>query len=993
MNRSKKISALLLTTALIFTFAAFSVSVEAYEEPTLQNRIVREYNETNGLPTGEANTVLQTSDGYMWIGSYGGLIRYDGTTFRNYSDWGGIESSSIRALYEDSNGRLWVGTNDLGVYLFENNEFTLLSHADRTQFLSVRTFAEDNNGTVYAGTTSGLAKVENGSLVPVTDELLGMTVYNIVCDKNGALWICLDDGIAAVVKGGKVIYRFDSSKFTKSPLYCMGSDNSHNIYIGTSDKYIYRLDLKDGEYTDDSFSLTEYATGNISTFNAVCEGADGNIWAAALNGVGYIDEDGDWHEIAAEHTSAANALAFDYEGNVWIASSSYGVIQLIDGLYYDPNEKAGLSETSINVVKAASDGNYYIGTDTGLIILDKDFSKVTNDLTNALDGDRVRNILCDSKGNIWIGTYYNNGLVLYDPKSGEFTSFTQEEGMTDTRIRMILELSDGSIAASTQNGVNILKDKKVVQTYTEENGLSYPIILCLCEGRDGTLYAGSDGQGFYAIKDGNITQYGFEQGLTAGVVLRMIQDTDTDGLFISAGNNLYYWDGADFRMFDNYPKSAGSIFDIAIVDDQLWLMQSNGINILDKAQLMSGKDTPVNVVGTAYGLSGTMNANTWNDLKDGVMYLCTSNGISLLNTSDLQQTDSKIAAVISRVTADDKTFEAPASVVIDGQVTRLTFYFAPLSFSGRDVTVRYQLLGFDDKAYTALNDRELSASYTNLSGGDYQFCLEVLAPDGETVLNTVSIAVHKNYMAWERPWFWILMAVAFLLVVLAVVVIILRVKTESLKHRQQEYRDIINQAMRTFANTIDAKDEYTKGHSERVARYTLEIAKKLKMSPEDQERIYYIALLHDIGKIGIPDYILNKPGKLTPEERKLIMQHPTFGGEILKDFTSLPGISDGARYHHERYDGKGYNEGLKGEEIPYFARIICVADSYDAMSSVRCYQGNMDTDLIVDELKEGSGTQFDPKIVDIMLELIKEGKVPCMDLLPKPYDPQEMFKK
>lgn len=233
----------------------------------------------------------------------------------------------------------------------------------------------------------------------------------------------------------------------------------------------------------------------------------------------------------------------------------------------------------------------------------------------------------------------------------------------------------------------------------------------------------------------------------------------------------------------------------------------------------------------------------------------------------------------------------------------------------------------------------------------------------------------------EQSWLWVIVIIVALLLVFLIAALILRAKTIHLRRRQETYRNIINQALRTFANIIDAKDKYTKGHSLRVAYYSLQIARKLDLPKEEQEHIYYIALLHDIGKIGIPDAILTKPAKLTPEERQLIMHHPTIGGEILKDFTSLDGIGDGARYHHERYDGTGYNEGLKGEEIPFFARIICVADSYDAMSSVRYYKGHMENDVIRKELENGSGTQFDPKIVKVMLQLIDEGKAPCEDMM------------
>ena len=205
-------------------------------------------------------------------------------------------------------------------------------------------------------------------------------------------------------------------------------------------------------------------------------------------------------------------------------------------------------------------------------------------------------------------------------------------------------------------------------------------------------------------------------------------------------------------------------------------------------------------------------------------------------------------------------------------------------------------------------------------------------------------------------------------------------KVDVLRKKQKQYHDIVNQSLETFAHAIDAKDQNTNGHSQRVAIYSAEIAKRMGMSDEEQEQIYYMGMLHDIGKIGIPDAILKKPGKLTEEEMQIIRNHPTIGGEILKDFIAIQGISDGARYHHERYDGNGYNEGLKGEEIPLAARIICVADSYDTMSSKRVYKELHEENYILSELDQCSGKQFDPQIVPFMIEMIKDGTAP----LPRP---------
>lgn len=222
-----------------------------------------------------------------------------------------------------------------------------------------------------------------------------------------------------------------------------------------------------------------------------------------------------------------------------------------------------------------------------------------------------------------------------------------------------------------------------------------------------------------------------------------------------------------------------------------------------------------------------------------------------------------------------------------------------------------------------------------------------------------------------------------LIVVVAGLVILLVEKSRKvdvLQKKQKQYHDIVNQSLETFAHAIDAKDQNTNGHSQRVAIYSAEIAKRMGMSDEEQEQIYYMGMLHDIGKIGIPDAILKKPGKLTEEEMQIIRNHPTIGGEILKDFTAIQGISDGARYHHERYDGNGYNEGLKGKEIPLAARIICVADSYDTMSSKRVYKELHEENYILSELDQCSGKQFDPEIVPFMIEMIKDGTAP----LPRP---------
>ena len=191
-----------------------------------------------------------------------------------------------------------------------------------------------------------------------------------------------------------------------------------------------------------------------------------------------------------------------------------------------------------------------------------------------------------------------------------------------------------------------------------------------------------------------------------------------------------------------------------------------------------------------------------------------------------------------------------------------------------------------------------------------------------------------------------------------------------LTEKQEASRRLVEQTATALANAIDAKDTYSHGHSLRVAEYSKMIASELGKDEDEIQKIYFAALLHDVGKIGIPDGIITKDGKLTDEEYDKIKQHPVLSGQILKSISEHPYLYTGARYHHERYDGNGYPEGLKGEEIPENARIISVADAYDAMSSKRSYRDPLPQSKVRSEIEKNIGTQFDPEFAKIMLKLI-----------------------
>lgn len=225
----------------------------------------------------------------------------------------------------------------------------------------------------------------------------------------------------------------------------------------------------------------------------------------------------------------------------------------------------------------------------------------------------------------------------------------------------------------------------------------------------------------------------------------------------------------------------------------------------------------------------------------------------------------------------------------------------------------------------------------------------------------------------QYPLFWVLAVAAGIWIVGFFSYLIISIRIRTYEKRREKDAKIIIQTMKTFAGLIDAKDPYTKGHSARVSIYAQELGRRIGMKKEEVLNLGYIGLMHDCGKIGVPDNVLTKPAKLDANERKIVEEHTTRGGYVLENFTAIEGIRDGALYHHERYDGTGYPQGLKGADIPLCARIICVADAYDAMNSDRCYRPRLPREKIIKELDDNSGKQFDPDVVVHMIAMIREG--------------------
>jgi HD-GYP domain-containing protein (c-di-GMP phosphodiesterase class II) len=238
---------------------------------------------------------------------------------------------------------------------------------------------------------------------------------------------------------------------------------------------------------------------------------------------------------------------------------------------------------------------------------------------------------------------------------------------------------------------------------------------------------------------------------------------------------------------------------------------------------------------------------------------------------------------------------------------------------------------------------------------------------GVSVIVALSQRINA-WRVWQRTYLWTTVTHLVGFVPLGAIIVV------------TDMRKVHFDTVRAFTSAIDASDPYTRGHSERVTRYSVAIARDMRLSERRVQAIEYAGFLHDMGKIGVDHDILTKPGSLTDEEWQAMREHPVIGARIVSDLDFLKGAREVVLYHHERYDGKGYPEGLAGERIPLEARIAKVADAFDAMMSDRPYRSSLGLQKSIQELEDGKGTEFDPEVVDIFLAVLDAGKVEVVDL-------------
>ena len=937
------------------------------------------YASTNGLPCGEANDIAQTKDGILWIGTYAGLYRYNGREFRWMDEFDSVRN--VNCLYVDEEGRLWIGTNDNGLTIAINGQVAnVLDQSGGLPSNSVRSVIRSSDGYYYIGTTAsmqvltlyyGMRKLNTLSEIIFADDTAADARGHVaaVTNTDGKLFLLQRGQILSSrqVTSGKGMFK--SCTFTPEGL----------LLAATTENEIYVFDVADGWFNQRDVITCQ----GLRTIKDLTYLESGELMICADNGIGYIDLQDVFHLVnTGDFNNSIDNMLMDYQGNLWFTSSRLGLLRLAASDFRDIYGTAGMERQVVNAV-AFWNGICYIGTDGGLDAVDATgHYPVHNHLTDHMKGRRIRCLMVDSHNHLWICTHLK-GVVEVAPNGVEYV-YDHEQGHVGNKARLALELKDGSVLLGTNEGVQFIRDHEVAASIPYAVGGIQSLVLTASEMADGRIFVGTDGNGLAKLENGEIVKMMTRaDGLSSEVILRTVVDESCDGLFIVTSNGLCYMDAEEnIRQLTNFPYY--NCYDIWPREDgQLFVMSSAGLYLVDREALLAGTEKlPYELLDSRRGLTSSLTANSWHwyDAQGQELYLPCDNGVYVIHTRNYSSGAKLYRLSVPTIRLDGvarRTVQSETFVIGRG-VARVEMLPEIINYTIQEPYIAYKLDGFDTEWTVAPQGSLGSIAYTNLHAGSYLFHLGVLDGNREKLVAERTYAIVKEEELYDKPWFIVYVLIVPLFTVGWVTWTFVKRRQDRLQkelaaaNRQVEMG---KQTVVAIAKAVDAKDVRTSEHSKRVAEYSRKIAEAFGLDRKQCQDIEWTAQMHDIGKIGVRDAVLNKAGRLTDQEYAEMKGHTTKGAEILKDFTLLDNVIEGAEFHHERYDGRGYPKGLKGEEIPLFARIIGVADAFDAMTANRVYRKQLDFGYVLGELEKGKGTQFDPQFVDILLRLIREKKI------------------
>jgi diguanylate cyclase (GGDEF)-like protein len=726
----------------------------------------------DGLPQNTITAVAQTADGYLWLGTREGLIRFDGVRFRVFDSSTNpeITQDQVLSLLADRHGRLWVGTWGGGLLLLDNGRFTRFSTADGLPSDLISTIFEDRKGQLWVGTDGGgLARAEEGSSrhpqisVPAkfvaepSRGALGRSIRDIAEDDDG-LWVATDAGLAHLQANGTMRSFGTDQGLSRTSVRSLVRDRSGVLWVGT--------DLGLNRFSDGKFTVLTTKHGlSSNVIVSLLEDRDGSIWIGTDGGGINRWQTGAVTTFTSRQgltNDSILAMLEDREGSLWVGTNLGGLNRLKDGRVTPWSTREGLSHDYIRAVYEDRQGTLWIGTEGGGLNRIRDGQITTYTSKNGLNNDIVFAIIEDREGALWIGT--DNGLTRI--RNGRFETFHAERGtgLSNDSVLALHEDHEGAIWIGTYaGGLNRYKDGTFT-AFTTKQGLSHDTVNSILEDRAGNLWIGTRGGGLNRYKDGQFTVFKTKDGLADDLVFALHEDAQGSLWIGTYGGGLSRLKAGRFATITERQGLFDNVVHRIIEDGHgdVWMSSNRGIFRVAKRDLEAVADgTQPSLAHVAFGVADGMRnpecnggASAGTITRAGVLWFPTIEGVAAIDSSprNLAASSTGPPVVIEEVLVDNRLTDSSAGLRLPAEAQTLELHFTALSLTAPGaVRFRYRLEGLETDWVQAEGRR--TAYYSKLPPGTYTF--RVIAADHDGIWNNDGDAVQVSVapLYYEAWWF------------------------------------------------------------------------------------------------------------------------------------------------------------------------------------------------------------------------------------------------
>lgn len=822
-NWSTKLISFIILLGGISFFSVHNVQAqnhrEAFDCKRLNQYTVDSWDILDGLPTNSLQQIHQSYDGYLWISSYSGIIRFDGERFTmfNKANTEAITNNSVFDIIETPDSTLWFSAQGVGLLTYKNGVFSRFSDSLSLDIMDTPLFLDHDNRVMFFSSENGWIIINpdrsTNTIKYDKFDLAKAEVRSVVQDKNDVIWIGTN-------RNG--IFRYENGQITRIQ---KGIEGNTIFSICELSNGLFLLGTENGLLSFNGKKVSPILPQIKTSVNEIIKDKQGHICIGTIEGLYRWDmKSGDLEKLTSKDGLPSNfvgSLYFDVEGSLWITHYKGGLSRLKDNGIINYNSENGMPSKVVNSITEKKNGNCLIAFDDGIVLEydGKTFTEINYDKDQK--SQRIRHTFFDSHGTTWISTY--SGLYQITPK-GKIIKNLGDPNFPETRIRFVYEDSKGRFWIGSRDlGIIRLEKDNSYTFFTEDDGLPGDMILDIKEDKNGNFYVClSGGKYCLSIIDSNdhITNIGDENGFFSDVAFNSYIDND-NCVWIASDKGLYRYKDAQFKYINTQDKLPDdSMYDV--LEDNLgylWIPYNEGILKINKAELnnfFDGKKENFNysIIDEKKGMRVREGNATSKALlsSSGLLYFPTLDGFIIANPEHSKKNLHIPNVIIENMIADQQTIPHSDTIVLPPSTKRIQFnYTATSLLEPKMIEFKYKLEGFD-KDWTSIKDVRC-ISYTNLPHKTMTFKVQASNNDGiwNETGDSITFTIKQRF---NETWIF---RVSMFLIVTFILIGLYYLRIHNLQQRKKELEDMVDK------RTILLKEK-----NENLERYSIEIQEKEK---------------------------------------------------------------------------------------------------------------------------------------------------------------------